>query len=168
MTEYKGSGRHSGLLCGDAYRLMTYRDDQGNEEQVWNSRNGVVPFYLTLKGGTIGTHVNWDQDVFDPYYIPPIGSRVFTGLTFKKAQRLAQQRAKGMDTKHLREVYGSKNNAVRIMTDDLYRRGENPDIVEVDQDLQDTLKARAERWKVLDQAEQEINALAPLIGDTST
>jgi len=45
------SYRHAGAFC-----LMTYRADDGTEEeQVWNSRDGVTPFVITLRSGKAAT-----------------------------------------------------------------------------------------------------------------
>ena len=47
----------------EAFMIMTYRADDGiEEERIWNSRDGVTPFVITLRNGKQATHVDWGQD----------------------------------------------------------------------------------------------------------
>jgi hypothetical protein len=70
---------------------MTYRADDGSaEERVWNSRDGVTPFVITLRGGQTATHVDWGSDERMPEdWVPPPGMRVFADLTAERARELA-------------------------------------------------------------------------------
>lgn len=48
----------------EAFCLMQYDSDDGTETEVlWNSRDGVTPFVLTLASGKEGTHARWGDDV---------------------------------------------------------------------------------------------------------
>lgn len=48
----------------EAYCLMQYDADDGTEtEVVWNSRDGVTPFGITLRSGKPATHARWGEDV---------------------------------------------------------------------------------------------------------
>lgn len=87
----------------EAFCLMTYRSDDGSEtEVIWNSRDGVTPFVISLRSGKPASHFNWsgDRRVLD--YKPPIGSRIFVDLTperaLEKAQaNIARWKAEGLD-----------------------------------------------------------------------
>lgn len=69
-------------LRPDAYVVLLYRSiDGAEEEEVWNSRDGVTPYTITLRSGRPAVHVNWTQGVPRPSYAPPPGSRVFVDLT---------------------------------------------------------------------------------------
>jgi hypothetical protein len=79
---------------GEAYALMTYRSDDGTEEEViWNSRDGVTPFVITLRSGKSATHVDWDHDFPDPDHIPEPGERIFVDLTEERALSIARVNA---------------------------------------------------------------------------
>lgn len=66
----------------EAYCLMTYRSEDGTEEElIWNSRDGVTPFVISLRSGAEAKHVDWHQDQRVPDYQPPPGTRIFVDLT---------------------------------------------------------------------------------------
>lgn len=67
----------------EAFCLMLYRDSQGNEEIIWNSRDGVTPFIVTSKQGYEAQHVEWRKDKFAPDHKPQPGDRIFTDGTPK-------------------------------------------------------------------------------------
>jgi hypothetical protein len=78
----------------EAYCLMTYRSDDGTEEEVlWNSRDGVTPFVITLRSGKQATHVDWHNDQRVPDYQPAPGTRLFVDLTEDRAHELARSAA---------------------------------------------------------------------------
>jgi hypothetical protein len=72
----------------EAYCLMTYRADDGEEETIWNSRDGVTPFIVTLKSGKQAMHVDWSTDRRDPNYKPKPGERIFVDLTEERRKEL--------------------------------------------------------------------------------
>jgi len=47
---------------GEAFAVMKYRSEDGEEELLWNSRDGVTPFCITLKSGKEARHVDWADD----------------------------------------------------------------------------------------------------------
>jgi hypothetical protein len=101
----------------EAFALMTYRADDGSEEErIWNSRDGVTPFVVTLRSGKQATHVDWRSDVPDPAYRPQPGERVFVDLTPERALAKATARVDawlaGPERGHLLEVYGSREQAI--------------------------------------------------------
>ena len=49
-------------------------------ERIWNSRPRVTPFTIDCDiEGCVGhmVHVKWDQDEYDPNYLPEFGDRIF-------------------------------------------------------------------------------------------
>lgn len=88
----------------EAYHLMTYTADDGSgaQEVIWNSRDGVTPFTLTLQTGQVATHTNWADDVYAPAHKPKPEDRIFIDLTPARAQvqaraALARWADQGMD-----------------------------------------------------------------------
>jgi hypothetical protein len=71
----------------DAFLLMRYEGAAGRREWVWNSRDGVTPFCIPSADGKADLHHgNWHLDRYEPFYVPPIGSRVFVDLTEEAAR----------------------------------------------------------------------------------
>lgn len=74
----------------EAFCLMQYQADDGSEtELIWNSRDGVTPFVITLRSGKQARHVNWGQDVYAPDHRPLPGDRIFADLTAQRARQHA-------------------------------------------------------------------------------
>lgn len=70
----------AGYQHAEAFCLMTYRADDGSEEEViWNSRDGVTPFTVRLLSGKTATHVNWAADRAVPDHRLKHGERYFGG-----------------------------------------------------------------------------------------
>lgn len=78
---------------GEAFMVMTYRADDGETERVWNSRDGVTPFCITLRSGKEATHVNWSQDVYCPSHADHMaaGERYFADLDPETALAHAEE-----------------------------------------------------------------------------
>jgi len=97
---------------------MEYRSDDGTEsEVVWNARDGVTPFVITLRSGKPATHVNWRSDVYAPDHHPAIGDRIFTDLTPERARFLAERQvdawlADPVTHDSLLAAYGSREQAI--------------------------------------------------------
>jgi hypothetical protein len=86
--------RPTSLKHAEAFCIMTYRADDGSEEeQIWNSRDGVTPFCVALRSGKSAKHVDWHRDVYAPDYKPPAGSRMFVDLTPERAEEIARMKA---------------------------------------------------------------------------
>lgn len=104
----------------EAYRVMTYMSDDGQEsEQIWNSRDGVTPFMVHLRDGRPATHRAADADCYDPGYHPHPGERVFADMTRAYAERCAnwQYDRYGNDPRmaaRLAEL-GSRGQAIRYL-----------------------------------------------------
>jgi hypothetical protein len=123
--------RHSEAFC-----LMTYRADDGTEEEVvWNSRDGVTPFVIPLRSGKSAMHVDWDRDRRVPDYQPPPGSRMFVDLTEEAALAAARRNAEQWfaDPEYgdeARRAYGTVEALAADLAEDYLRPGA-PDLVEV-------------------------------------
>lgn len=110
----------------EAFMLMVYEaDDHSETETVWNSRDGVTPFVITLRSGRQATHVRWAADRRMPEgWVPPSGMRVFTDLTPERARQLAEARVDQWlvdpgTRDELLAVYGTRENAI-------YEQGQLP------------------------------------------
>jgi hypothetical protein len=108
----------------EAFCLMTYRADDGTEEEViWNSRDGVTPFVITLRSGKTATHVAWQKDRCDPGYRPPLGSRIFADLGRDKAAAAARQRVEA----YPEYLYGNDpEEVIAMLAEDFYGDGHSP------------------------------------------
>jgi hypothetical protein len=72
---------------------MRYAADDGTEsETVWNSRDGVTPFVITLRSGKTATHADWQGDLRMPEtWAPPPGMRYFADMTPDRARVHAER-----------------------------------------------------------------------------
>lgn len=121
----------------DAFKVMTYRSDDGTEEEtVWNSRDGVTSYVITLRSGKHARHVDWHNDRCDNGYQPPPGSRLFVDLTLERARVIAEQAV----DRYLSDPawkptmlaeYGTRERAIEALTEDYLRRPGSPDLIEV-------------------------------------
>ena len=73
----------------EAFCLMKYiSDDKTETEMIWNSRDGVTPFVITLKSGKQATHTEWSNDQYLPDYKPKPGERIFVDMTEERRKEL--------------------------------------------------------------------------------
>jgi hypothetical protein len=78
----------------EAFMLMRYVADDGSEEElIWNSRDGVTPFVISLRSGKQATHKDWTGDRYLPGHKPQPGDRIFVDLTEEAAKRIATEAA---------------------------------------------------------------------------
>lgn len=115
----------------EAFCRMQYRDDKTGEiEWIWNSRDGVTPFTVMNRDGTGSmTHVKWSEDVCDPDFIPPIGSRIFTNVTKEDAREAALrviERSWNDPMYPMSKAYDSKEAAAVALIPDIYGNGTGP------------------------------------------
>lgn len=136
----------------EAFCLMLYRDTQGNEEVIWNSRNGVTPFTVQSKQGSMADHVEWYRDRCDPDYDPPIGSRVFVDQTEERAREQASvyvdkqwDQPVGSFT-DIRKIFTTKEEAIQGLTKEWFRPGA-PALLEVTEGLKQWLDKQRELRK---------------------
>jgi hypothetical protein len=122
----------------EAYCLMTYTADDGSEQEtVWNSRDGVTPFVITLRSGKTASHLNWQADRRVPDHIPEPGSRMFVDLTPQRAREKAEAQARywfdspGELGELARTRYGTVEIMANRMAADMLRHAGAPDLVEV-------------------------------------
>lgn len=89
MTDERPTHAHPEAFC-----VMEYRSKTGVSEWVWNSRDGVTPFIITLKNGEEATHVNWAGDDYCPnhYEHMGFGQRYFTDLDPEAYLALTEKR----------------------------------------------------------------------------
>jgi hypothetical protein len=125
-----------GYEHAEAFCLVAYRSDDGTEtELIWNSRDGVTPFVISLRSGKQATHVAWETDQCIPDYSPPPGSRVFVDLTPERARQLAEQRVDGfladpeLNARVLAQ-YGGREAAVHALATEYLSQPGAPDLIE--------------------------------------
>lgn len=135
MDEAAIRRRNGGYLHGDAYMLMKYQSDDGREvEYIWNSRDGVTPFIVRSRSDTELRHVDWQRDRRIPDYQPTPGERMFVDLTLGRARQIAEgtvERWWDDPSYPMREQFPSKQEAVRVLTEEMMRHPGQPDLVEV-------------------------------------
>jgi hypothetical protein len=80
----------------EAFCLMRYLADDGSgeDEVIWNARDGVTPFVISLRSGKTAIHVGWRNDECAPDFVPPPGSRMFVDLTPERARQHAERNVK--------------------------------------------------------------------------
>lgn len=120
----------------EAYCLMTYRSDDGTEEEViWNSRDGVTPFAITLRSGKSARHVDWHLDRRVPDYQPKPGERMFVDLTPERARQAAERNVDtylaGEARESLLAQFGSRDAAIQSLAASYLERAGSPDLIEV-------------------------------------
>jgi len=117
MTDYQ----HAEAFC-----LMTYRSDDGTEEErIWNSRDGVTPFVIPLRSGKTAQHADWHADARVVEYAPKPGERVFVDLTMERALALAETNIKTWKAQGMANLPSAKQMAKE------YLRPGAPDLIEV-------------------------------------
>jgi hypothetical protein len=121
----------------EAYMLMTYRSDDGTEqEQVFNSRDGVTPFVIALRSGKPATHADWAADTRMPEdWAPPAGMRYFADMTRDRARELAGRNITGWladpeKASYFREAYGDdRDRAAEVLAAQYFQPGA-PDLID--------------------------------------
>lgn len=147
----------------EAFALMKYRADDGTEEEIiWNSRDGVTPFVITLRSGKAATHVDWTHDIYAPNYTPKLGERIFVDLTPQAAEVYAKRTAAKYWPNNdwgCHEIYKTEEAMVQeLVTEYLEKPIGAPDLIEVTERwLENQSKARVEKAKkALDKLKTEI------------
>jgi hypothetical protein len=122
--------RHAEAFC-----LMRYLADDGSEEEVvWNSRDGVTPFVITLRSGKSARHVNWHDDIRVRDHRPAPGTRMFVDLTRERALEQARRNAVGWwadDIAGCRSRWATEDDMVVQLADAYLETPGTPDLVEV-------------------------------------
>lgn len=119
----------------EAFMLMTYRSDDGTEEErIWNSRDGVIPFVITLRSGKQATHVEWHNDRRAPDHRPRPGERIFVDLTSEAARNYARRDAERFwdDADYPAQGhYASVEEFAETLAADYLRHDGQPDLIEM-------------------------------------
>lgn len=129
----------------EAFCLMLYRDTAGNEEWIWNSRDGVTPFCIESRQGLQAQHVDWHRDSYVPDYKPKPGERIFVDLTIERAREFRRRYVdqwwdNELRGNPMREFYPSREEAVEILVREDMGHSESakgregggaPDLIEV-------------------------------------
>lgn len=101
----------------EAFKLLTFECDRcGFQENIWNSRDGLIQYTVDCPhcfGGWMRRAVG-DEGLYLPSYEPNPGERMFTDLSMEKAINVALEK--------LSDAYENKEPGVPKNTDDLIRR----------------------------------------------
>lgn len=145
----KSHAQQAGCTQAEAFCLMLYRDERGNEEWIWNSRDAVTPFCISLRNGNEAMHVEWSRDRFDPWHVPKVGDRIFVNLTMEHARGYRRTYVERWwdDAAHgeaMSARYESKEDAVEKLARADYESfgaGVTPSLAEVTEELLAILKS---------------------------
>lgn len=100
----------------EAFCLMLYRDEAGNEEWIWNSRDGVTPFMVTSRQGLRAQHVEWHRDRCVPDHKPKPGDRIFVDLTLDRAREFRTKYVeRWWDEMGMSREFASKAAAIDVL-----------------------------------------------------
>lgn len=124
----------------EAFCLMKYQSRDGEIEMIWNSRDGVTPFMIALKGGKEAHHADWNQDRRLTNFVPPVGMRIFVDLTEDAARaHAAEMVEKYWDDKNIpmSSRYESKEAAITELAKNQLETGGGgqPDLIEVTEEI---------------------------------
>lgn len=132
------NAQNYGHRHAEAFCIMKYQadDDPNDVEWIWNSRDGVTPFTLTLQSGKPGTHVDWHLDQYAPEYKPPSGSRMFVDMTRERAMEIATRNAQyywndQAAAYNPQTMFASKDQMIRELAASYMDREGTPDIATV-------------------------------------
>jgi hypothetical protein len=119
----------------EAFCLMLYvaEDGSGEQEIIWNSRDGVTPFVISLRSGKTALHENWKADRCVPDFVPAPGSRMFVDLTPEKAREYAETNLEVWAADEKAREYGRLPTVEELVREYLRMPGQ-PDLVEVPAD----------------------------------
>ena len=141
-TQPRSVAQKAGCQQAEAFYLMLYRDTDGNEEWIWNSRDGVTPFIVQSRQGLEANHVEWQRDRFRPYHVPAVGDRIFVTTTPERARERAEA---WYDTwsKYPEEGpaflarWPDRTAAIEWKTAEIlsWMGGESPDLIEVTEEV---------------------------------
>jgi hypothetical protein len=132
---------------GEAFAIMNYESEgevPKRTERIWNSRDGVTPFYIEAEDGTRMRHVNFRSDVCNPHYAHEglkVGDRVFVTTTPERAREWAEKRVDRVAESMPEFKPESEEERQQLINDMVDGLADSPDIVVVDQELLDKLRA---------------------------
>lgn len=122
----------------EAFCHMRYRSDNGQDEvSIWNSRDGVTPFVITIPGtDKQGKHIEWHLDRYDPDYKPKEGDWIFVDLTPERAREAAKRNAAHYWDNNIADaqrLYKSVEDIERILYTGYTDRPGAPDLIQVEE-----------------------------------
>lgn len=120
----------SGYKHVEAFCRMKYVDDRGNAVWIWNSRDGVTPYVVSIEGREF-RHVEWHRDRQRPNHVPEPGEYVFVDLSLEEAEKIARQQVEahwGPPTS-LCKRYSSIEAASNGLVEDYYGNGHQPHLI---------------------------------------
>lgn len=125
--------RKAGLTYPEAYRLMLYRSiDKTEQEELWNSRDGPVPYIILSRTGKQLFHVEWHNDKHRLNHKLQKGDRYFASITKKRALFMADKFVNEHWKKsEFKKVYNglSRKEIVFLLAKEYYGNGNNPCIL---------------------------------------
>jgi len=155
----------SGYRHAEAFAHMRYRADDGSEElSVWNSRDGVTPFVISLPSGKGATHVDWHLDRYDPTHVPAVGDWIVVDLTPERAREAAGRNAQRFwddPTLPARQSFGSVEDLAETLAAGYLEPRGGPDLVQVTEELRAQLLGARERPEAAGRSLGEGDAAAP-------
>jgi len=120
--------KHREAYCLMKYAIIKYSqvgNYVGEEELIWNSRDGVAPFLIKSEGGKELIHINWKEDKFAPHHILTNGDRYFADMSRARAEFLARKWVQ--KNGHYPEY--SIEETIFMLTKDYYGDGHKPTIL---------------------------------------
>ncbi len=150
-TDEQRRARNGGYNHGEAFCLMKYRDTAGNEEVIWNSRDGITPFMLRSREGFESQHIDWKADRRAPHHVPKVGDRIFIDLTLERARAYRTEYVERYwddPEQPMREhgAHETKEEWIEALAKADYESfgaGTTPDIVEVTEEMHEEFLRRA-------------------------
>jgi hypothetical protein len=106
----------------EAFKKMCYTSDDGTEQEwIWNSRDGITPFVITLRSGKTAVHTHWELDEYLPSYQPKVGERVFIDMTPELCKKITTDNVdKWIEDTRLQpsilDAYGTRENAIEQLS----------------------------------------------------
>lgn len=135
------------LVQPEAFCLMNYASSDGRvREQLWNSRDGVTPFNIHTSAGVQMQHVDWQMDVCVPFFVPPVGMRVFVDITEAVLREHMTRQVETYwddDEFPMSDRWDTKEEAISEFVVANMKQPGQPDIVVVTPELQAQFAARA-------------------------
>lgn len=129
---YTSRARIYGCNHGEAFCLMKYRSDDGEEEILWNSRDGVTPFMITSRSGKRMQHVDWGNDEYAPGWKPYPGQRIFVDATRELVTPKLKEYVEKIFTEHGGRYWQTREEAFEALLPGWLHGGEAPWIVTVE------------------------------------
>lgn len=113
----------------EAFCLMWYKCQEqgcGHMERIWNSRDGVTPFYCGCPscGKPSLQHAYFGSDKCEPEHVPHHGQRMWVGMTKARAAEIAENRVKFFQAMGSKVPIGTQTS----IRDDLYQEGHGVDL----------------------------------------